>query len=194
MEFTNDWFGTTANQPIWDALLKQIKPKKCLEIGSFEGRSAVFVLERLPDDATLTCVDTWEGGHDLSKADMAGVERRFDANVALARKLPGQVRKVRKTSHLALAQFLMNGERFDFIYIDGSHTAPDVLTDAVMAARLLTVQGVMIFDDYLWTMPDRADVLNAPGIAIDMFATLFTRSFVTLALGGQRVFQKIAEI
>ncbi len=32
------------------------------------------------------------------------------------------------------------------IYIDGSHCPPDVLTDAVMAWKLLTDGGIMILD------------------------------------------------
>ena len=40
-------------------------------------------------------------------------------------------------------------ESFDFIYIDPSHQAPDILTDAVLAFKLLRLSGVMVFDDYL---------------------------------------------
>jgi predicted O-methyltransferase YrrM len=66
---------------------------------------------------------------------------------------------------------------FDLIYIDGSHQAPDVLTDAVMSFQLLKVGGVMIFDDYLWTMdkPGFQDVLKMPKPAIDAFLNIFQR-------------------
>jgi predicted O-methyltransferase YrrM len=190
-EFTNDWFGTTANMAHWETIFAQLKPKRCLEIGSFEGRSAVFMLEHLPDGSFLTCIDTWAGGHDLSAEAMKGVEQRFDANTALAAKNTAQLCKIKEPSHLALARMIQDDcEWFDLIYIDGSHTAPDVLTDAVMAVQLLKLNGIMIFDDYLWTMPDRGDVLNAPGIAIDTFAAIFARTMTTIAIGGQRVFQK----
>jgi predicted O-methyltransferase YrrM len=66
---------------------------------------------------------------------------------------------------------------FDLIYIDGSHQAPDVLTDAVMSFQLLKVGGVMIFDDYLWSMdkPGFQDVLKMPKPAIDAFINIFQR-------------------
>ena len=37
---------------------------------------------------------------------------------------------------------------FDLIYIDASHYAPDVLSDAVLAFKLLKPGGILIFDDY----------------------------------------------
>ena len=68
-------------------------------------------------------------------------------------------------------------EPFDLVYIDGSHQAPDVLTDAVLAFQLLKVGGVMIFDDYLWSMdrPGTQDVLMMPKPAIDAFLNIFQR-------------------
>jgi Methyltransferase domain len=67
--------------------------------------------------------------------------------------------------------------RAAFIYIDGSHQAPDVLADSVLAFQLLRVGGIMIFDDYLWRMePEgRQDSLNIPKPAIDSFINIFQR-------------------
>lgn len=194
-EFTNDWFSTTADIPQWEAIFTQLKPKRCLELGSFEGRSAVFMLERLPEGGSLTCVDTWEGGADLSPDEMKGAEERFDRNTATAlgaRSSPVTFLKRKELSVQALADMIVRRNQFDLIYIDASHTAPDVLTDAVMAFRLLAPKGIMIFDDYYWTTKDRGDVLNAPAIAIDMFATIFTRSLRTIVISGQRIFQEEA--
>ena len=50
-----------------------------------------------------------------------------------------------------LSKFLCDLNKcFDFIYIDGSHIAKDVLTDACMAWPLLMPKGLMVFDDYMW--------------------------------------------
>ena len=45
LEFTNNWFGRNAEK-IWDQLLPQIKPTKILEIGSYEGRSTCYLIEK----------------------------------------------------------------------------------------------------------------------------------------------------
>lgn len=42
----------------------------------------------------------------------------------------------------------MRNERFDFIYVDGSHRSPDVIYDAILSFGLLKKGGIMIFDDY----------------------------------------------
>jgi predicted O-methyltransferase YrrM len=118
---------------------------------------------------------------------MVGVEERFDNNVALAISkvdTPVTFRKLQQTSSSALIQLLSSGDkRYDLIYIDGSHTAPDVLLDAVLAFRLLRIGGIMIMDDYLWTMePQRSvDLLNTPKLAIDAFTSIYMRKLRILS-------------
>jgi predicted O-methyltransferase YrrM len=57
---------------------------------------------------------------------------------------------------------------YDFIYVDGSHTAADVLLDARLSLRCLKRPGgVVFFDDYLWKHgPDSADW---PKLGVDAF-------------------------
>jgi hypothetical protein len=63
---------------------------------------------------------------------------------------------------------------FDFIYVDGSHQAPDVLADAFLSFRLLRENGVIAFDDYLWqeALPDGIDSIRCPKLAIDAFTNI----------------------
>jgi cephalosporin hydroxylase len=67
----------------------------------------------------------------------------------------------------------------DFVYLDGSHRAPHVLSDLVFSYHLLTEGGVLLCGDYAWTLetrPSEIDVLGDPKIAIDAFATTFRRT------------------
>ena len=57
----DDWFSKNMN--IWKNYLATLKEIKYLEIGSFEGRSAVFVGE-LNNVEEVTCVDTFDGGDE----------------------------------------------------------------------------------------------------------------------------------
>ena len=62
--FQADWFSPTIDE--WTETLAEYKAKpnvSFLEIGSFEGRSAIWLLENILTDPTahLTCVDTWHG-------------------------------------------------------------------------------------------------------------------------------------
>jgi predicted O-methyltransferase YrrM len=189
--FTNDWFSQTASLPVWRQLIRSNKPTKILEIGSFEGRSTCWLIENCTDsnqsDIHVCCVDSWEGGIEHQKgaakeSEMSDVEKRFDYNLSIARsnaKCFVDVRKIKKYSQHALPLLMSEGKFgfFDLIYIDGSHQAPDVLTDAIMSFQLLAVGGVMIFDDYLWSMdkPGTQDPLKMPKPAIDAFFNIFQR-------------------
>ena len=189
-EFTSNWFGRSANT--WLELVNELKPRTILEIGSFEGRSACWMIETLPAIAggrvQLTCIDSWglreRRFSDLKDAPSLGpIENRFDRNVSLAVRRATHhvtVRKIKALSINGLAALLIEGKagEFDMIYIDGGHSAPDVLADAVLAFRLLRVGGLLIFDDYLWAADPHhpKDVLWQPKFGIDAFMNVHAHS------------------
>jgi predicted O-methyltransferase YrrM len=180
--FPNSWsFGARA---IWDQILGQLQPKRALEIGSFEGQSACYLIKEIGAQRAgeVHCIDTWIDTREYAHVKMAEVEKRFLKNTQEALQLTHH--RVDLTIHksqsdIALAQLLANGHGgyFDFIYIDGSHQAPDVLADAVLAFRLLRQGGVMAFDDYLWSevLPGGPDLLRMPKSAIDAFINIHIR-------------------
>jgi hypothetical protein len=114
-------------------------PRWRFRSAAFEGRSTCYLIENCSKTAPVEiyCVDTWEGGVEHDKNAMGEVERRFDHNVTIARRRAphaASVSKLKKASTQALAEILARPEApFDLIYVDGSHQAPDVLTDAVLA-------------------------------------------------------------
>lgn len=62
------------------------------------------------------------------------------------------------SSALELPRMLERGEKFDLIYVDGSHLFEDVFVDAYFAIRLLSMGGIIAFDDS--TYPHVAKVLK----------------------------------
>ena len=50
-------------------------------------------------------------------------------------------------SHVVLPQLLQEARKFDLIYIDGSHIFENVFIDFYYSDKLLTKQGVILFDD-----------------------------------------------
>lgn len=196
-QYTNDWFKYA--EAIWPELIKHLPARngrrRFLEIGSYEGRSAVWIMEHamIPGDQ-LVCVDTWKGGEEHSSIDMSAVEKRFDANIELAKYRAGKhdVQKVKSESIIELANQLRtmkDGELFDFIYIDGSHQAPDVLADAVLAWKLLKLGGIMVFDDYLWGDPRVP--LHRPKIAIDAFMNIYGGEINVMHISLQMAVKKV---
>lgn len=179
MNFTNKWFNQTAKDT-WDQLIPLIKPKKILEIGSYEGASICYLIEKLGsvnETLEIHAIDTWLGGHDHSDIDMEAVEARFDSNIAKARDGKAvELYKHKGLSDFKMANLLINfglRDYFDFIYIDGSHETQDVLSDAVLAFKLLKPLGVMAFDDYLWFEKSTdGGIRNSPKLAIDAFINI----------------------
>jgi predicted O-methyltransferase YrrM len=163
--YTTRWFDGHVEDWMWILRSERLvgRPVRVLEIGSWEGRSAVFVLRYLPL-ADLTAVDTWEGSIEhAGDPRLARIEQLFDANVA---RFGTRLTKVKSTS----AEFFRNHGQspgFDFIHVDGSHEADDVMADATSGFALLNPGGVMILDDYLWERG--ADPRTAPASAINRF-------------------------
>lgn len=79
---------------------------------------------------------------------------------------------------------------FDFIYIDGSHQAKDVLTDACLSWNLLASGGIMIFDDYQWH-PSGFKDYQTPKPAIDAFLSCFEGRYNPIWSGYQVAIQKV---
>ena len=171
-----NWFDGIKASTNFENVLSSYKGMpdlKFLEIGSFTGDSAVYMLENIltSESSTLTCVDTWAGslehaGELQEHFTMGEVEKRFDERI---KPFTGKLFKNKSTS----TDFLVKNRdvTYDFIYIDGDHTANTVISDAVLSWDLLKVGGFMAFDDYEWTHPDGD--MYAPRKAIDSFLNVY---------------------
>jgi predicted O-methyltransferase YrrM len=132
-EFTVDWLSGSI--PTWQQIfLNRSPPDRVLEVGSYEGRSAVWIIENLLAGraTSLVAIDAWKEGGEAYQKGMTQVESRFDRNMLLAGERHSEVTitKRKGNSAVELATLLASGGRgsFDLIYIDAHHHAPDVLT------------------------------------------------------------------
>jgi hypothetical protein len=188
--FSTDW--TSSNFAVWIEVLRELRsaPASILEIGSWEGRSALFFLNYLPS-CRITCVDTFAGSdEDLVdpklKAFLPRIEHRFDANLE---RFKSRVEKIKTTSQAALAILGIAKRRFDLVYVDGSHRAGDVYADAVLSWPLLNKKGLLIFDDYGW--PHGRDERDRPKLGIDAFLWNFVNEYAIVSRGYQVIARKI---
>lgn len=200
-KFTKDWFNWAPE--VWKQLIPMLPEgdaygaadhavRHFLEIGSFEGRSAVWIMENMMRSGdSIACIDTWQGGEEHGAEDMGSVEERFDHNIAVAKALAPdrKLNKYKCSSLISLAEELQYARNmYAFIYIDGSHVAKDVLTDTCMAWPLLKPKGLMVFDDYMWGNP--RDILHRPKPAIDAFCNIFAEEAEIIHVGYQLVVRK----
>jgi len=185
--FTADWFS--ANVPVWSALLDEIPAiGRVLEIGSYEGRSTVWLIEhafKATGRGEVFCIDTWEGGPEHQGNDMPAVEERFLRNIEIAKaKTEAEiaVHLLKGSSFDQLVSLIAGGHglSFDLIYVDGGHLCSDVLSDLVLAFQLCKVGGLIICDDYLWPAPihGQETLLDQPKFAIDSFVNCYARKLL----------------
>lgn len=197
--FTQNWFRF--NQFLNS--LDGVYPNKILEIGSFEGKSTVWFIEKYitNENKSITCIDPWLNYNhseislhtyadvsDDRNYDNNEIKNRFLSNIELTGK-SSQVKILHGLSHIELPKLNVNDEKFDLIFIDGNHTASFVLTDAVYCWWLLNDGGIMIFDDYLW-IHEKNNNQSVPKFAIDSFIECFKGYLDILHISEYAVIRK----
>ena len=92
-----------------------------LEIGSYEGRSAIYFLQIFPN-AKITCVDTWSGSDEHLNENFDIIESYFDMNT-INYQNEKRLIKIKDNSDNF---FLENTHKFDLIFVDGDHSSKQV--------------------------------------------------------------------
>lgn len=157
--------------------------REVLEVGAFEGRTTTFAANFFPM-ARITCVDPWVEYVEMN--DVRRANETFHRNVA---KFGERIRPIRGFSNIILPRLLEDGERFDIIFIDGSHAYADVVIDSQYAWRLLKPGGALVWDDYLW----RGAIYGrgAPKLAIDQFLSGFRGQYAPIWAFKQVAIRKL---
>jgi len=193
-DFPN-WFDITAKDNFEKFLtpLAQYEALQLLQIGAFTGDASLWLVKSLCTDpfTRLDDVDTWAGSDEQvhEAMDFAEVEQVYDEKTAPWRET-GQLDKYKTTSD----DFFKNAPeslRYNFIYIDGDHTARQVIRDAINAHRHLAVGGILAFDDYTWD--SGKGELENPKPAIDAFVYLHNDRYELLARNAQVWLRKTAD-
>ncbi|MEE2678508.1 MAG: class I SAM-dependent methyltransferase [Myxococcota bacterium] len=176
--FDSDWFSKRV--PVWGALLQPYMGRpdvRYLEVGLWQGRSLLWVLENV-----LTHPESRATGIDIS------LHPDLLHNLAIS-GAQDRVTAIEAASQQALRELPVSS--YDIIYIDGSHTADDVLADMVLAWPLLKPGGVMILDDYRYagkieTGGTELPPELLPEIAVDAFISAY-RNYVEVLHEGYQV-------
>jgi len=185
----NKTFGWTE----WDKHLLHLrgKPVRILEIGVYKGEAmekfAQVFLES-NSEAEYYGIDTWEGSPEYIEIDFKEIEKAaLDRKEASPRK--NNIHFIKKESVIALPELIIKKIIFDIIYIDASHVAKDVLYDSTLSMKLLNINGIVIFDDYLWQKLE--PVIFTPKPAIDSILNIFKDELNVLYMGYQVIAKKV---
>ncbi|KAI4122548.1 MAG: hypothetical protein LQ338_005762 [Usnochroma carphineum] len=156
--FQHTWFDDFMRS-YWERQTPHLRDKQLsiLEIGCFEGASTTWLLDNLMSNpkSTMTTIDTFAGGMEHQEGDqvhrynLGSLEQRFLSNISKCSH-SDRLTVMKMCSDEALLQLRCAHVWFNFIYIDASHVAIDVLHDAILCWRMLSVGGTIIFDDFCW--------------------------------------------
>jgi len=183
--FTTDWFSE--NIPSWEGIILPLLPKevvRCLEIGSWEGRSACWTVDNIlkhHPDSHLDCVDLWP--------NLPEQEKLFDHNLSDE----PQVTKHKGFSLHFLSRLVEQPPVYDFIYVDGDHRGEMAFTDVVLAFQSLKEGGVMAIDDYIYDGWE-IEGLPKPKLPIDAFLAIYASELRVLEIAHQVIIQKTAHV
>ena len=179
----------------WDKHLSKYigKPINIMEIGVYKGEATSWFLKNIMTNplSKIYAIDTFEGSPEYpNNANFKEIERTFKKNIEKTGRA-SQVVVMKMFSIEALNKILHdfgNNLMFDIIFIDASHEAKDVISDAILSWNLLNIGGTMIFDDYKW---DKLVEEHArPKLAVDSFVKIMKPSIETLHSGYQYIIEK----
>lgn len=165
--------------PNWEKHLSHLAGKPNIlgiEIGTLHGDCSVFCAERIAngENSLHCCIDINET--EFLKNNISPYK-----NIQF---IQGRSYDVLRNPHIFLP------ETADYIYVDGSHLAMDVLTDAVLAWTLLKDNGILIFDDYGWGA-HTTDEKQKPKLGIDAFLMGYTGHVELIEAGWQVFLRKL---
>ena len=180
LNISSDFFVT--NVYYFFKHIRNYKNFNYLEIGSYEGCSAIYIANRFKR-SKIFCVDIWERvKEEYSEGiNFDDIEKNFDMNSESYLNIS----KIKKYSD---EFFLSNNLTFDIIYVDGHHLAEQVYKDAVNSWNVLNNKGLLIFDDYIWKNYD--EVNKNPCYAINKFLKERQNKLDILEVTNSQIFIK----
>jgi hypothetical protein len=157
------------------------EPLRALQIGTYTGDATEWLLSNR-EIQYLHDVDTWGGSEEVAheSLDFNSVESYYDSRFNDTR-----IYKYKMTSD---DYFASNKSQFNFIYIDGDHTALQTSLDGLNAFRLLESGGVMAFDDYLWNY--NGNRFLEPKRGVDGFLEVCKDQYTVIESGYQMWIKK----
>ena len=141
-EFTLTGLSTVNNLVILKNLFAQLKPRTSMEIGMAFGGSCLLLAGMYRQSgqtptAQHVAIDPFQTNH----WDWLGIEAVERAGLSAYVELREEL------SSLVLPKMVARKEKFDLIYVDGSHLFEDVFIDAYYCFRLASPNGIILFDD-----------------------------------------------
>lgn len=178
---TTDYFSINAYY--WNKILnKNFKKFSYLEIGSWEGNSALYILKNHSTE-NVVCVDLWDIDNNFKELN----KKNFDNFVKNLKEFENKYSYFKTTSD---DFFLKNNQFFDVIYIDGWHGTSQVNKDISNSWKFLKIGGIIICDDYFYGDIYKNSYKDIPAPAINNFIKENKKNLKILCVNNNQIFFK----
>lgn len=146
-------------------IVKQYKPKRIFEIGTYDGRTTLNLACNSSEDAVVYTLDLPKKRSGLiPAAGFQGDESFVDKAVTGSRFLQSMDCKekiIQLFGDSATFDFSPYENKIDLVFIDGAHTYNYILSDSEKALKMLRDgRGIILWHDYSWVWPEIAKALN----------------------------------
>ena len=158
-------------------LICKLKPSSVLEVGTHIGASTLHIAAALnvshlknKEKASLTTVDIRDVNSPVKKPWLKHGSRH--SPIEMVNKL-GYGSFVKFVTNASLNYFTKCDQKFDFIFLDGSHAARIVYQEVSAALKLLNENGIILLHDYfpgLKPFSNNGSVIPGPFLAIERVA------------------------
>jgi predicted O-methyltransferase YrrM len=149
-------------------LIRHIRPKTFLEVGTHLGHTTRIVSNRFPDLSITTCDP---GDHVPATERPTNQATEYLPHDRVGELVAGKpnVRIIKDRFHA----IDWGEQKFDVIFIDGDHTLSSVLSDSLLALKLLSPKGGIMWHDvnHVQDVNTALKQLNTPGDIVSIHNT-----------------------
>ena len=134
------------------SIIKYYKIKNVFEIGTFDGRTTVNICANCEDEPNIQTLDLPrqlinETQYDLHEWEKTYAQKQKSGTRFLNSKYSKFIKQILCDS--AQYDSKIDEEKYDLVFVDGSHTENYVINDTELALRLIkNKNGIIIWHDY----------------------------------------------
>lgn len=151
---------TLLEQLLLVTLVKQAKPKRVFEFGTFDGKTSGNLALNLPKSSEILTIDLPKEQLSEAKMGVSMADKRLIMKESIGGKIQQKFENITQVyGDTAQFDFSPYHNTCDVVFIDACHTYDYVRNDSEQAMKLLKKGGLVIWHDY-GTWPGVTQALN----------------------------------
>jgi hypothetical protein len=143
-------YGEDAFHAMWYLLLREYRPRNCLEIGIYRGQTIslwALISGLVGFECALSGISPFSSAGDENSIYMGGIDFLTDTQTSFARFSSLSPHFVKAFSTDPVAKDYIASSQWNLIYIDGNHDYEIALSDYKICRDNLAPGGFLVLDD-----------------------------------------------